>query len=298
MNAEPTDPNEQGIPAEAGHWPDISRLWKQVGQPLRPSAEDIGFVTDAIRTQLPGNPPALALILGVTPELYNLPWPKKTKVLGSDHTRAMIDAVWPGPRNAVICAEWTALPLQSGSCNVVLCDGGIHLMAYPDDHRQLVRTLYRVVVSDGLCIFRLFVPPQARETVDEVLNDLAEARIANLNLLKLRLGMALQENITQGVELRRVWDRLHGFAPDFKRLASQIGWPLEQLMVINTYRDSPVRYYFLTVSDVRRLFCEDPGGFELERIYWPTYELGERCPTVLFRRRDGRGPMDIRENVP
>jgi SAM-dependent methyltransferase len=298
MNSEQGDRKAQEIPVAAEHWPDISRLWKLVGPPLRPSAEDIGFVTDAIGSRLRDDRPPRALILGVTPELYRLPWPDKTKVLGSDHTQAMIDAVWPGPRNAVIRTEWTALPLRSGSCDIVLCDGGIHLMAYPDDHRLLVRTLHRVVARDGLCIFRLFVPPRERETAEKVLKDLLEARISNLNLLKLRLGMAMQDDVTRGVELGRVWDAFHRAAPDLNRLSSQIGWPLEHLQVINTYRNSPMRYYFMSVSDVRRLFCRDPGGFEFEKVYSPTYELGERCPTVVFRRADLRQGKDPTGNAP
>jgi len=139
-----------------------------------------------------------------------------------------------------------------------------------------------------LCIFRLFVPPRERETAEDVLKDLLEARIDNLNLLKLRLGMAMQDDITQGVELGGIWDAFQRAAPDFDRLASQIGWPLEHLQVINTYRKSATRYYFRSVSDVRHIFCRDPGGFEFEKVYSPTYELGERCPTVVFRRADSR----------
>jgi len=298
MNFKQDNQKQSKSPFPAEHWPDISRLWEQVGPPLRPSKEDIEFINDAIGSLHDNNIPARALILGVTPEMYHLPCLDKTKILASDHTKAMIDDVWPGPRSTAICTEWTTLPLLSGSREIVLCDGGIHLMTYPAEQRQLVRTLHRVVAIDGLCIFRLFVPPREQETAEDVIKDLLEGRISNLNLLKLRLGMALQEDTSRGVELRKIWNTIRHAAPDFNQLALQIGWPLKHLQVINTYRNSPVRYYFMSVSDVRHLFCQDPGGFEFVKIYSPTYELGERCPTVVFRRVDLRHENAPIENAP
>ncbi len=274
------------VPASTRHWPEIARRWEQVGPPLRPSAQDFTFLNDAIGTWAHENGVPRALILGVTPELYNLQWPNGTDILAVDHTQSMIDSVWPGPRNAAICAEWTTMPLQTASRDIVLCDGGVNLLEYPHKHHQFVRTLHQVTSSDGLCVLRLFVPPKERETSDEVLQDLLDAKIPNLNLLKLRLWMALHEDITQGIQLKQIWNAIHEVAPDFDRLATHIGWPIEHLMAINTYRNCPTRYYFIDLDDVCHLFCESPGGFTLDAVYVPTYELGEQCPTVVFRRID------------
>jgi SAM-dependent methyltransferase len=277
---------QQHAPAAAEIWPDISRVWEQVGSPLRPSAQDISFFNSTINSWANEKRTPRALILGVTPELYNLPWPDGTDLLAVDRTQGMINNVWPGPRNAAICDDWTTMPLQSGSRDIVLCDGGVHLLTYPHEHRKFVQTLHRVIAPDGLCIFRLFIPPEKREEPEKVLQDLLDAKISNLNLLKLRLDMALHKDITQGVQLGLVWDAIHQAAPDFNRLASRLGWSLEHLLVINTYRDCQTRYHFLNLDDVRHLFCENPGGFRLEAVNVPTYELGERCPTVVFRRTD------------
>jgi SAM-dependent methyltransferase len=286
VNAPPKHAQPHRAVASAGHWPNIARIWKQVGPPLRPSLQDIAFLNDAIGSWVRDNGAPRALILGVTPELYHLPWPNGTDVIAVDHTQGMIDDIWPGPRNAVICADWTTMPLQRGSRDIVLCDGGVHLLTYPHEHRKFVQTLHRVIASDGLCIFRLFIPPKEREEPDKILQDLLEAKISNLNLLKLRLGMALHEDITQGVQLKRVWDAIHHVAPDFNRLASLIGWPVEHLQAINTYRNCPTRYFFLSLDNVRHLFCENPGGFTFEAVHVPTYDLGERCPTVILRHID------------
>jgi SAM-dependent methyltransferase len=274
------------VPAKAGHWPDIARMWEQVGPPLRPAAPDIAFLKEEIDSWVRDKGALRALILGVTPELYHLPWSEGTDILAVDNTQSMIDTVWPGPRTSVMCDDWTTMSLSAGSRDIAMCDGAINLLEYPHEHLQLAQTLHRVIAPDGLCILRLFVPPEEREEPDMVLQDLLDAKIPNLNQLKFRLWMALHEDVSRGVEVRRVWDAIHRVAPDFGRLASRIGWSLDHLSAINTYRDCPARYHFLSVDDVCHLFCESPGGFALETVHVPTYELGQQCPTVVLRRDD------------
>ena len=277
-------PARAAAPREAFHWPDVARLWARLGPPLRPSPEDIGYVTDALRRQTnPARPPR-ALILGVTPELHDLPWPDGTDLLAIDHTPAMIDAVWPGSRSQVICGEWTAIPLPDGSRNVVLCDGGLHLLSHPAGQRMLVRTLGRLVEPGGLCLFRLFVPPDLQETPARVLQDLLARQVPNLNVLKLRLGMAMQQSAAEGVRLGDVWSAVHGLEGDLARLAASIGWDIDHLSAIDTYRGSPTRYHFINLREAEHLFCAAPGGFEVMEMQVPSYTLGERCPTLVLRR--------------
>ncbi len=272
---------------KARHWHNVALLWKQwvqLGSPLRPSAQDLSFFTDAINYWVRKKVVCRALILGVTPELYNLPWPQRTEVLVADFSANMINHVWPGPRNSAICAEWTNLPLENNSCDIVLCDGGLNLLSYPDGQCKLIRTLQRIVVPGGLCIFRLFVPPRKSETVEEVLQDMLDAKIPKVNVLKLRLWMALQKDVAQGVQMKKVWDEVFRVAPDFDRLALKTGWPIEHLLTINSFKDNPARNYFLNTDEVQNLFCKMPGGFEFLAVHVPEYERGECCPTVVFRR--------------
>lgn len=268
----------------SAHWLEIARRWYQVGPPLRPSAPDLAACAAVVQCWSVFHGAPRALILGVTPELYHLPWPAGTELAAVDHTPAMIEAVWPGPGDAVLCANWMDLPLESASRDIVLCDGGLHLLAYPLAQQQLVRSLRRIVAPGGLCIFRLFVPPVQREAPESVLRDLLAGCIPSLNVLKLRLAMALQETSEAGVQLAQVWDALHQAAPDFNQLAAQLGWSLDHLLAIDTYRDCTSRYHFLDALQVVRLFAEEPGGFTFATMTVPRYELGERCPTVVFRR--------------
>jgi hypothetical protein len=201
-----------------------------------------------------------------------------------DHTQAMIDTVWPGPEEDVRCTDWLALALPESSRDLVLCDGGLHLLAYPHEQRRLVRLLRGVLSDQGLCILRLYVPPPQRESPDTVLKDLLEGRIPNLNVLKLRLCMSLLDSAAEGVELGTVWQVIHGVAPDLERLAARIGWPVEHMLAIDAYRGSTARYHFVSVDQVSELFCGSPGGFEMRGLCVPVYELGDRCPTIVLRR--------------
>ena len=197
----------------------------------------------------------------------------------------MIEMVWPGPKEAVQCVNWLDLLLPDGSRDIVLSDGGLHHLEYPQGQRRLVRLLRGVLSDRGLCILRLYVPPQQRESRDEVIRDLLEGRISNLNILKLRLGMSLMDSAEEGVELDAVWRAIHESAPDLEGLASRIGWPVEHMLAISTYLGSKARYYFVTVEQVFDLFCGIPDGFEVCRLRVPSYEFGEQCPTIVLQRR-------------
>jgi SAM-dependent methyltransferase len=207
-------------------------------------------------------------------------------VVAVDHTRAMIQAVWPGPPGSAVVGEWTDLPVGSASCHVALCDGGMHLLDHLDGQRALAESLARVVVPGGTFVTRLFVPPAEPERPEAVLDDLLAGGVANVNLLKMRLLMSLQADPVAGVELAAAWKALNRACPDYGELARRIGWRAEDLAAVDTYRDCPIRYHFVTVEDVRRLFCVEPGGgFDLVSVDVPSYELGDRCPTVHLRRR-------------
>jgi SAM-dependent methyltransferase len=274
-----------GNAPDSGHWPEIAQRWKQVGPPLRPAQQDLDFCTDTVRdwVRLHGAP--RVLLLGVTPELYRLPWPDGTDIVAADRNQAMVERVWPGPKEAVHCTDWLNVALPEASRDIVLCDGGLHLLAYHGEQQRLVRMLHSVLSDRGLCILRLFAPPAKQESPETVLHDLLNNGVPNLNILKLRLGMALMQSAEAGVELGTIWRTLHETAPDLAALAARIGWELEHLMVINTYCASSARYHFVTFDEVSGLFCREPGGFMVSSIRTPSYALGERCPTVVLQRR-------------
>ena len=272
-------------PLPQGQWPVVAGNWKQLGSPLRPVAEDVAFFERALREWCAAHPGAKprALILGVTPELYRLPWPDPALVRAADRTPAMIAHIWPGPAAHVIQADWRELPLPDASLDVVVCDGGLHLLDYPQGQSQLARTLARLIAPGGLFVVRLFVPPPQPEGAPEVLGALLAGRIPDLNCLKLRLGMALQRSPATGVALHAVWQTLRQAAGDWAALAAKLGWPLQHLEVIDAYRDSAARYHFVTTGEATALLAAH--GFEVQWMASGSYAMAGQCPTVVLRRR-------------
>src|SRR5882724_8200549 len=146
-----------------GHWHATAQRWNQIGPPLRPSPEDIAIYAAAINRWILANGAPRALILGVTPELYRLSWPSGTALQAVDRTSGMIEAVWPGPRSVVLCADWTAMPLPARSQDVALCDAGLILVSFPHGLSKIVRVLQQVLTPGGLFVTRLFLPLRRRE---------------------------------------------------------------------------------------------------------------------------------------
>jgi hypothetical protein len=82
------------------------------------------------------------------------------------------------------------------------------------------------------------------------------------------------------VVLADVWDAFHAAEDDLDSLALRCGWPLEAVRTMEAYRGVPARYSFPALPELRELFLD--AGFSLADVFHPTYELGDRCPTLLL----------------
>jgi SAM-dependent methyltransferase len=265
------------------HWPSMANVWNEIGPPLRPCAEDIAHYQRFAEPALAKNGSPQILLLGVTPELYRIAWPSRRDFLAVDRTLTMIKHVWPGRGDEVLVGDWEELLLPETSRDLVLCDGGLHLLQYPAAQKRVVARLAQVARAGGRCVFRLFVLPSRRETAAAVLNDLRQGKIPDLNHLKLRLGMALQRTPEEGVAVHEIRETLRATSGDWLSLAARLRWPLSHLRAIDVYRQSNSRYHFLSLDDAIELFCSG-GEFRLAEQALPSYPLGERCPLVAFVR--------------
>jgi SAM-dependent methyltransferase len=265
-----------------GQWPQVADSFlRLIGPPLRPLPADIEIVEMHVSHwhAATGRPPR-ALILGVTPEYYHLGWPQGSIVRAIDRTKAMIHHVWPGPVEHVTQAEWLDLSVANDSLDIVLCDGGLHLLPYPDEQAELARRLAASLAPGGRCLFRLFAPRAPAETPEQVLDALKQRTIPSLNILKLRLGMALQTSAKDGVKLDDVWCALDLAFPDQPSLARHLGWSEEHLGAINAYRGKMTRYHFVTEDEA--IATLESAGLKLHARHQPDYLLGEHCPTLVF----------------
>jgi SAM-dependent methyltransferase len=226
-----------------------------------------------------------ALLFGITPELALLPLPVDVELVAFDLSEPMIAAVWPGDtaRRRARVGNWFALDLPEASVCIALGDGCLSTLAYPLDYRRFALSLARVLQPGGLFSLRAFCRPHRCERVDDVFADLLAARIGNFHVFKWRLAMALQgDDTAQGVQLARIWDTFQERAGGARELAARLGWPVEEVLTIDNYRASESVYTYSTVAE---LVAQMGAEFEIVEEWRGRYELAERCPQLLFRRR-------------
>ncbi len=266
------------------HWNKHAQQWRYVKAPLRPCAEDIALIEQTLARHFPPQTTLNALMLGVTPELAANRWRPALKLVAVDNTLAMINSVWPkddAHRNA-LCGNWLQLPVQDACMDLALIDGGLPAISFPHAHRKLATQLHRVLKPGGLFVARIFARPANTESVDDVLAATHGRQIGNFHVFKWRLAMALQgENSSKGVRVDDVWQTYEKHIGPHARLEQLTGWPIEEISTIDAYRGSRAIYHFPSVAEMIGALADELVC--VERMH-ATYELAERCPTLVFRR--------------
>jgi hypothetical protein len=228
--------------------------------------------------------PLRAFLLGVTPELAGMRWPPGTEVLAADRSAEMLKWVWPGdrPGRRAECMDWFSALSSFGPFGVVVGDGSPIHLRYPQQWRTFAHATRDALAEAGLLVLRFFVLPAALEAPAKVFSDLAEGRIGSFHTFKFRLAMALQPEPGAGVVLDDVWRCWTDAGIDELRLQAATGWPLEAIRTIQLYRGKLVKHTYPTIEQVRDVFS---GGWDVELNVTPDYEMGDRCPLFVFRRR-------------
>ncbi len=272
----------EGSSAQGRLWSQLARLWSLAGPPLRPASEDVAVYQDFVDSWVGRHGAPRVLLLGVTPDLYGMSWPLGTDILALDRNQEMIDLIWPGPKANARCADWTESPMPDGSCDIVLCDGGLHLLP-PDRQRRLVETLHDVLTPEGIVVLRLFARREGGEGPEDVLADLRAGSIPDVNALKLRLFLSLSPSHEEGLPMASVPARLDGAFPDRRTLLAVTGWPEESLEAVDVYRDSAARYHLPTREETEHLFC-GTSLFDRSEFRDPPHAHGALTPIVCFHR--------------
>lgn len=271
------------MPADARLWNNLAKRFFSIDPPLRPSAEDTEIVRHAVEELVPDSTAIRAMILGVTPEFVDLNWGANTDLIAIDHNQSMIDAVWPGPEDSAINADWTAMPLPDASRNVALCDGGLTLLD-PEQLTLVAQELRRVISPNGLFIVRAFVPQQAVPSTAEIINDFVSRRVEGLSRFKIRLWTSLQNDPQEGVQLAGAWNAIEQTVGNIAQVFRKRGVSEEAAETVVQWRGNRNVYRFPTPERISQLFCDDPGGFKLTRVNRPGYVTGDQCPTLVFLR--------------
>lgn len=224
-----------------------------------------------------------ALLLGVTPEIAEMQWPEHSSLTAVDKSLPMVSRVWPGNvpgRRSVVCGNWLTLPRRESSCHIAAGDGSFNCLAYPLEFRAVAEGIAAALHEGGILILRCYLQNDVPESPEQVYADLSRGAIGSFHALKLRLLMALQKNLQEGVAVRdayRSWTARH---LDPESLPSGQGWQNSAIETIEYYKDSGTVYAFPTLVGMRALLGE---FFEEVSLFTPSYELGDRCPTLVLR---------------
>lgn len=199
----------------------------------------------------------------------------------------MIQRVWPRTdvRESVpLCGDWKTIPLGDGSVPCVVGDGCFTLLDYPHGYRGVFREVQRVLSPGGRFAMRYFCRPTESESLAQIGEDLWTRRIGNADVLKLRLAMALHGTIQEGVAVDKIWRRFNEMVPERAKLELHLGWGRKEIDTFDVFRDSPAAFTFPTLEEIRDI---SSSLFVETSIHVPHYELGSRCPTVIYEPRQG-----------
>jgi len=225
--------------------------------------------------------------LGVTPEITNMQWPHRTRMVAVDRSIAMIRHHWRQTQDderQVVCSNWCALPLQTASVDFALGDGSLNVLEGTCSLQAFANELHRVLRPDGTVILRVFTRPDFAEELGSVFADLTRGTIGSFHAFKWRLAMSLHGSLDAGVCLADIWNCWRSHVADPDSLLRDLGWDTRLQKTIDVYRDVRTRYTFPTRDESTGIF---EGLFrETSRIVLD-YELGDRCPIVTLQRSPG-----------
>lgn len=269
--------DDVGSESAGPHWRSYAQLWQHIKSPLRPCSQDLNFIEKNL-ARITGKT-ANGILLGVTQEISRKTW-HNFKITCVDNEMAMIKRVWGDESTPpAICADWFNLPFPENTFDIALGDGSLNVILYKD-YLKISEQLNRVLTPEGLFSVRVYVQPKIPEDLDGVIKDLP--RIPNFHAFKWRLAMAVQAgNTEKGVKLADIWKTYSQYFNDCK-LALLTGWPIEEISTINAYRDNNTVYSFPRVNEVISVFS---SNFNFVNSQTGTYELAERCPTLLFEKK-------------
>lgn len=283
--------SEQTAPDVGEHWRTLAAQWALFSSPGRPCDEDVSIFKEmlAAHTDLfATTAKKRAWLLGITPEIVSASWLQNIDLLAVERIRAMIESTWPGNTESrqAICADWTLAPFAGESFDLVIGDGCLMVVGFPGELSHLLASVHRTLRRQGYLLLRLFCRPDVTETPAAVIAELLSGAIGSVQAFKWRLAMAVQGMAdAPDVAVDDVWQIWNAAKIDARVLAAARGWSPAQVGTLELYRGSPARYNFMRFDETIRHLQQ--AGFDLVATRTGHYELAERCPCVLLRKRQG-----------
>jgi hypothetical protein len=263
------------------HWDQYAESWGGQSLPLRPSREDLKNYEEAIRVANAEQVYNNLLVLGATPEIYHLGASMGFAPRCIDHSKSMIDSIWPGPPDSAIHGDWREIDRSVGERVIVACDGGLHLLNF-DSQMRFMRCFRSGALSLSTLVLRLFLPPKQRQSTNDILEDFETRKLASISYLKVALWHSLDIQNAGVTRIRDVWEAVHqrsrGDVIGYLTSLGQSKIAVDSFLV---YRDSPSSYYFHSMDRIHNMI-HDSTGFKLKKVLAPKYPKGDCFPVVIY----------------
>jgi len=227
------------------------------------------------------------LLLGVTAGIANMRWPEESALIAVDNSFEMARTVWPGnipSKRRAVCGDWLSLPQAHASCDVVIGDGSMNCVRYPDGFRALARSVRSILRPDGVLLLRSFVRLEDNDSIEQVFTDLLQCKFPTVNHFKFLLLMAMQRSTQEGIVVDDVYREWVRRKINKDELIAITGWEKQSIRSIEVYAGQDVVHTFPTVSELRSVLGE---FFDEVSISTPSYFLGDRCPSFILAPRSG-----------
>ena len=275
-----------GVGILSEQWAYTTKTWDRITEPLKPGAADLAVICGQLLLLAERFDRLNALVLGVTKDYLDLPWPTGSNIRGLDNASVMIRNHWSGESGTAVQGDWCQMPLQSESQHIVLLDAGLCLLGWPDEQKQVLEEVARILVPDGMFIVRLLVLPHETESMPAVVQAVRAGEITDLSLLRIRLWMAMQADGIFPVTNRQFWTLLASSFPDLDELAQFCSTDSAYLQeALSKLQAEPVRNFaFAALEDYVHMIDSMDGQFSVTEKFIPEYHLGERCPTLVLRK--------------
>jgi len=265
------------------YWDNFARVYEALVSPLIPTGDDLRFTEGAVENWACNHPGQRldALLLGATPAIAGMRWPKGSWLTAIDRSMEIATIIWPGNipgKRSVVCGDWLDLPLKQASCSVVIGDCAINCLRYPDGFRRLMASVRDVLRDDGIFVMRSFVQPDQQEDPEAVFAD--RFQCANFHHFKLRLMMAMQRSVEQGIPVNEVYRFWTSQRVDRESLSLRTGWDRREIETIELHNGPNTVHTFPTIQELQSVLGEFFG--EMGKCV-PSYPGGDLCPTLVLR---------------
>jgi SAM-dependent methyltransferase len=221
------------------------------------------------------------LLLGVNPALSGI----DADITAVDRNLAVVRARWLGniPSRRAIVADWRQLPFLGSSFAACMGDGSPNCVQYPEAVRSLYDNVLRVLRPGGKFVCRMYLTPDAGETVADVMQAAWQGGCRSFLYFKFRLAMAIAaQQSDPSVSVRAIHAAFSAHCSDRDRLSEISGWTRSEIDKIDLYESSSELYNFPTRGQCVAVI--PPGFVNVRFVAVGSYELAERCPLLVMEK--------------